>query len=96
MASPSSNPTSLPSNYGQFVIVKLTRHNYLLWQARIMPYLWSQRLLGYVTGITKCPSSTLPSTDTNAASIPNPTYDLWFEQDQAILSALFSHSHQKC
>jgi hypothetical protein len=29
----SSNPISPPSNYGPFVTVKLTRDNFLLWQA---------------------------------------------------------------
>jgi hypothetical protein len=38
----------------------------------------------------KCPSKTLPVTESNVAPIPNLVYDLWFEQDQAIISALFS------
>jgi hypothetical protein len=90
MASPSTNPISPPSNYGQFITVKLTRDNYLLWQAQIMPYLWSQRLLGYVSSTMKCPLKTLLVTESNVAPIPNLVYDLWFEQDQAIISALFS------
>jgi hypothetical protein len=90
MSSSTTNPISPPSNYGQFVTVKLTRDNYLLWQAQILPYLQSQRLLGYVTSDIKCPSSTLPATSTIAAPVPNPAYDHWFEQDQAILSAILS------
>jgi hypothetical protein len=86
----SSNPITPPSNYGQFITVKLTRDNYLLWQAQIQPYLRSQRLLGYVTGDLPCPSKTLPAPEKDAPPVLNPTYDQWVEQDQAILSAILS------
>jgi hypothetical protein len=66
----------------------LTHDNFLLRQAQILPYLHSQRLIGFVTGATPCPKSTIPTADKDAAPVPNPTYDLWFEQDQAILSAI--------
>jgi hypothetical protein len=87
-STPSSNPISPPSNYGQFVTVKLMRGNFLLWQAQILPNLHSQHLLGFVTDTIPCPSQTLPASEKDNAHVPNPTYDLWHEQDQAILSAI--------
>jgi hypothetical protein len=89
-ASPTSNPIAPPSNYGHFVTVKLTRDNYLLWQAQILPYLHSQCLIGYVTGAILCPSMTLPTANKTAPPVLNPAYEQWYEQDQAILSALLS------
>jgi hypothetical protein len=86
----SSNPIAPPANYGQFITVKMTSDNFLLWQAQILPYLHSQCLIGFVTGATPCPKSTIPAADKDAAPVPNPAYDLWFEQDQAILSAILS------
>jgi hypothetical protein len=78
-ASPTSIPIAPPSNYGQFVTVKLTRNNYLLWQVQILPYLHSQRLIGYVTGAILCPSTTLPTADKTAPSVSNPAYEQWYE-----------------
>jgi hypothetical protein len=86
----SSNPISAPSNYSQFVTVKLTRDNYLLWQAQILPYLRCQRLHGYITGATPCPSQTLPAPEKDAEPVPNPAYEQWYEQDKAIISAILS------
>jgi hypothetical protein len=88
--SPTSNPIAPPSNYGQFVTVKLTHDNYLLWQAQILPYLRSQRLIGYVTGAIPCPSTTLPTADKTTLPVLNPAYEQWYEQDQVKLSALLS------
>jgi hypothetical protein len=74
-----SNPISPPSNYGQFVTVKLMCHNFLLWQAQILPYLHSQRLLGFVTGTIPYPSQTLPASEKDNTHVLNPAYDLWYE-----------------
>jgi hypothetical protein len=89
-STPSSNSISPPSNYGQFVTVKLTRDNFLLWQAQIPPYLRSQRLLGFVTGTIPCPSQILPAFEKDNTPVLNLAYDLWYEQDQAILNAILS------
>ena len=88
MPSSTSNPIAPPSNYGQFITVKLTRDNYLLRHAQILPYLRSQRLIGYANGSTTCPSETPPPAKKDAEPLSNPAYMLWCEQDQAILSAL--------
>jgi hypothetical protein len=87
---PTSNPVSPPINHGQFITVKLTHENFLLWQAQILPYLHSQCLIGYVTGVIPCPSSTLPAAERGGTPLPNPAYAKWFEQDHAILSAILA------
>jgi hypothetical protein len=87
---PTSNPVSPPINHGQFLTIKLTHANFLLWQAQILPYLRSQRLIGYVTGVIQCPSSTLPAAERGGTPLPNPAYAKWFEQDQAILSVILA------
>jgi hypothetical protein len=78
----------------------LTHNNFLLWQAQILPYLRSQRLISCVTGAIPCPSLTLPAQEKDVAPVPNPAYVVWFEQDQAILSALLSslspETHSQC
>jgi hypothetical protein len=69
--------------------VKLTRDNFLLWQAHILSYLRSQRLISYVTGVISSPPSTLPAA-AGATTQSNPAYAQWFEQDQAILNAILA------
>jgi hypothetical protein len=87
---PTSNPVSPPINHGEFLTIKLTHANFLLWQAQILSYLHSQHLIGYVTGAIQCPSSTLPAAERGGTPLPNPAYAKWFEQDQAILSAILA------
>jgi hypothetical protein len=87
---PSSNPISPQSNYDQFVIIKLTCDNFLLWQAQILPYLHSQRLLRFVTSTIPCPLKTLSTFEKQDSPVLNPPYDLWFEPDQVIMSAILS------
>jgi hypothetical protein len=66
------------------------RDNFLLWQAYILPYLRIQRLLGFITSTIPCPSQTLPASEKDNTPVLNLAYDLWYEQDQAILSAILS------
>lgn len=56
-----------------------------------MPFLRSQGLLGYLDGSLPCPPATL-STGTAVAPVmvPNPAYQPWVQQDQAILSLIVS------
>ncbi|NAW49765.1 hypothetical protein FGF92_24360, partial [Salmonella sp. gx-f5] len=76
--------TSLPN----FTPIKLTRDNYLLWKAQVVPYLKGQHLFSFVDGSSVCPSPMI-TTPTNQ-TIPNPAFMQWIMQDQLILSALNS------
>uniref|UniRef100_A0A2N9GAK2 Reverse transcriptase Ty1/copia-type domain-containing protein n=1 Tax=Fagus sylvatica TaxID=28930 RepID=A0A2N9GAK2_FAGSY len=83
-------PTSLP-HIQHLITIKLTRDNYLLWKAQIIPYLRGQHLYGFIDGTKPAPASSLavPNSGTTAA-LPNPDFYIWHTQDQMILSALIS------
>ena len=72
-----------------YLPVKCTPQNYLYWHTQIIPFLFSQTLLGFVDGsytsppthVQLCPTFTPPN---------NPDYLLWFENDQYVISVLLS------
>ena len=73
------------------VTIKLTRDNYLLWKAQIVPYLRGQHLFGFLDNSRPAPSPTINITTDEISNIqPNPEFQLWIIQDQMILSALIS------
>ena len=83
-------PTHLPVVHN-LVIIKLTRDNYLLWKAQIVPYLRGQHLFGFLDNSRPAPPQTLPvTTDDTTQPQPNPGHQTWLIQDQMILSALIS------
>lgn len=72
-------PTSMP-NISQFITVKLTTSNYLLWKAQIQPLLNGYRLASYIDGSKPAPPETLTTGE------PNPAYMDWFCNDQIVRS----------
>ncbi|KAJ0100797.1 hypothetical protein Patl1_04832 [Pistacia atlantica] len=80
----------LPTQLHHFITIKLTKDNYLLWQAQLIPYLRGQNLFGYLDGSIPCPPITIPSSTNTSIHIPNPEYMHWSQQDQIILSAILS------
>ena len=92
-ASPTSTPI-IPHSLTQvhhLITIKLTRDNYLLWKAQIVPYLKGQHLFGFLDGTRLAPLPVLTSTADGAAQIiPNPEFQQWHLQDQMLLSALIS------
>uniref|UniRef100_A0A2N9HX01 Reverse transcriptase Ty1/copia-type domain-containing protein n=1 Tax=Fagus sylvatica TaxID=28930 RepID=A0A2N9HX01_FAGSY len=88
-------PTSLTPVHHLITIklttIKLTRDNYLLWRAQIVPYLRGQHLYGFLDGSTVAPLPTISLvTDGLTTTAPNPLFTSWHLQDQLILSALIS------
>jgi hypothetical protein len=62
------------------VTIKLSSINFLLWRSQVAPLLQCQKFYGYVDGSTLMPFATI-----------NPTAnDLWKQNDQLIMSLLFS------
>ena len=92
-ASPTYTPI-IPHSLTQvhhLITIKLTRDNYLLWKAQIVPYLKGQHLFGFLDGTRLAPLPVLTSTADGAAQIiPNPEFQQWHLQDQMLLSALIS------
>ena len=84
-ANPSSHPTSLPHIH-HLITIKLTRENYLLWKAQIVPYLRGQHLYGFLDGSRPAPSSNVAATP----DLLNSDLQAWQTQDQMILSAIIS------
>lgn len=74
------------------VTIRLTKTNFLLWRAQMLPYLRSARLVGYTDGSIKAPQKYVAaSSDDSAEQVPNPAYDRrWFDQDQLVLSGILS------
>jgi hypothetical protein len=83
-------PTHLPVVH-HMVTIKLTRDNYLLWKAQIVPYLRGQHLFGFLDDSRPAPPPTINITTDEISKIqPNPEFQSWIIQDQMILSALIS------
>ena len=83
-------PTSLTTVH-HLITIKLTRDNYLLWKAQIVPYLRGQHLFAFLDGSRPAPPLHLPTQLVEHTTlIPNLEFQNWHLQDQLILSALIS------
>lgn len=77
-------------NISQVVTLKLTPTNYLLWKAQFESYLSTHLLLGFVTGATPCPVSTVTVTKDNVLSEEaNPEFLKWIRTDQLVKAWIF-------
>lgn len=57
----------------------------------MLAYLRSARLLGHIDGTDPAPSKMVASSSgSGAEQVPNPAYDLWYDQDQMVLSGLLA------
>ena len=85
-----SSPTTLTPIH-HLITIKLTRENYLLWKAQIVPYLKGQHLYGYLDGSTPAPPQSFTiEVDGDVQVLQNPDFGHWYLQDQMILSAIIS------
>jgi hypothetical protein len=69
---------------------KLTRDNFLLWQAQVLPDIRGAQLYGYLDGSTPKPDKEIKATDKDGKEItvPNPEYARWISLDQSVLGYL--------
>lgn len=73
------------------ITCKLTRTNFLLWKAQVVPILRGVQLYGYLDGTTAKPAAMVTvGTGSDAREAANPNYEPWVVQDQAILGGLLS------
>jgi hypothetical protein len=73
------------------ITIRLTAENYLYWRTQIVPILRSNLIYGFVDGTLPCPDAEIANTVAKEpATVPNPLYGAWHQQDQAILSAIVS------
>jgi len=77
-------------NISQVVTLKLTPTNYLLWKTQFESYLSSHLLLGFVTGATPRPASTIIVTkDDIQSEEANPEFLKWTRIDQLVKAWIF-------
>jgi hypothetical protein len=87
------SPASLFNNLHHRVTAQLTRDNYLSWQWQMVTYLKGQNAYGFVTGTIQPPPQTIPNPNQSAdspATIANPDFLTWLQQDQMVLSTIVS------
>ena len=91
MASTSSNAAVL-SSLGPQVSEKLTRDNYILWKAQVLPPIRGAQLEGILDGTTQAPPKTIEiiKDDKTKEIVPNKLYATWVAQDQQLLGHLFN------
>jgi hypothetical protein len=95
MTSPSATPisaTTIPSILSIPISEKLTKDNYPLWRAQVLPAVRAAQLEGLLTGAEESPEQfvSIPNADKTITKQVNPTYVAWMARDQAVLGYLLS------
>ncbi|KAK3144206.1 hypothetical protein QOZ80_4AG0310050 [Eleusine coracana subsp. coracana] len=89
--SSTTSSTFAPIPIHHAVTIRLSKTNYMLWRAQLLPYLRSVKLIGYIDGTITAPSQFVAASSAEgAAQVPNPAYERWYDQDQQLLSGLLS------
>jgi hypothetical protein len=59
----------------QAVTLRLSKTNYTIWHAQLLPFLWSTKLMGYLDGTLPAPAKMLTSSiEAGAEQAPNLAY----------------------
>jgi hypothetical protein len=96
MSSPASSSTPLTTTTPSILVVpiseKLTKSNYPLWSAQILPTIHAARLEGLLSGAEELPEEYISVTNADKTVVkqPNPAYSAWVARDQAVLGYLLS------
>jgi hypothetical protein len=91
MASESSTPTILPNSFVVPITEKLTKTNYRLWRAQIMPAVRAVQLEDLLTGDEHKPAKLISIKNGDSVTEqPNHEYTKWVTRDQALLGYLLS------
>jgi hypothetical protein len=91
MVSSSLIPTTNPSSFSIPVTEKLSKTNYLLWRAQVIPAIRAAHLDDLLLGIEKMPTKTVEAKDGDSSTEKsNPDYFHWVTRDQDLLGYLFS------
>ena len=90
LSSSSSSNHSHHSPFGPSISKKLTRDNFLLWKAHIMPGIRAAQFEGYLDGTKVAPVKTLElvKDDKTKVTTSNPEYEKWLKEDQQLLAHL--------
>ena len=71
------------------ITCKLTRTNFLLWKAQVIPILRGVQLFRFLDGTVPAAKITVGTSDA-AKQENNPEYEEWVTQDQVVLGGLLS------
>ena len=71
---------------------KLSRDNFLLWKAQILPAIKGTRFVGILSGTSKAlaPTISIEKAEKSKEDIVNPKYETWMAQDQQLLSYIIN------
>ena len=90
MASSSNANHSTHSPFGPAISEKLTRDNFTLCKAQVMPGIRAAQFEGYLDGTKVAPAKTLElvKDDKTKVTTINPEYERWVKEDQLLLGHL--------
>jgi hypothetical protein len=83
----SSSATTTNLLLGHAISEKLSKNNYLLWKAQVLPVVRGARLEGYLTGASKAPTEFINDKEDKTA---NPAHEVWVALDQQVLGFILS------
>ena len=88
----SSSSAPVVLNLGPPPAEKLSKGNYLLWKAQVMPGLRGAQVTGLLDGTDAAPPTTVEQhkSDKTMEVVPNPLYAPWLSKDQQVLSYLMN------
>lgn len=78
----------MPASLSIPVTEKLTRDNFRLWRAQVLPAIRSAQLESYIDGTEKAPPKTIPAEKDSTQTMVNPEYVTWTVRDQHVLTYL--------
>lgn len=92
MASSSSYATASNPLLGVQITEKLTKTNYVLWQAQVLTAIRGARMEGHITSKSIAPATEVEEklADGKTIKVPNPAHEEWFARDQQVLGLIFS------
>jgi hypothetical protein len=89
-----SSSTSGQINLGALPFEKLTRSNYPIWRAQILPAIRGAQLVGLLDGTDAALAKTLSQAhadkEKEPEDVPNPAYATWLARDQIVLSYILN------
>jgi hypothetical protein len=91
----SLSTSAIPTSFAIPVSEKLTKGNYLLWKAQVLPAIRAAQLDDILTGIEICPPKTISDASDRTVTVANLAYGRWIARNQAVLGYLLSSlSHE--
>ncbi|KAK1664303.1 hypothetical protein QYE76_052462 [Lolium multiflorum] len=88
----SSSSSSAGNSLGALPSEKLTRGNFPMWRAQVMPAIRGARRVGLLDGSDAAPPKEVsnPDKEKGPLMVSNPEYESWLERDQQVLSYILN------